>query len=119
MLLLDEPDNYLDIPTRVWLEDKLNQCPSTILMVSHDRSLLERCATTMLAEWRTHMLDRTLCPTHMASGDVRACWFGAARCGVALPCAGTATSRWSVVPACECDICAHRMGCVELQDVTR
>ena len=42
ILLLDEPDNYLDIPTRVWLEDQLQACRSTILMVSHDRTLLER-----------------------------------------------------------------------------
>ncbi|MBT5754492.1 MAG: ABC-F family ATP-binding cassette domain-containing protein, partial [Acidimicrobiaceae bacterium] len=33
VLLLDEPDNYLDIPTRVWLEEQIINCPSTILMV--------------------------------------------------------------------------------------
>ena len=48
VLLLDEPDNYLDIPTRVWLEDQILACPSTILMVSHDRSLLERVATKVV-----------------------------------------------------------------------
>jgi len=48
VLLLDEPDNYLDIPTRVWLEEQIIQCPSTILMVSHDRSLLERVATKIV-----------------------------------------------------------------------
>ena len=48
VLLLDEPDNYLDIPTRVWLEDQILSCPSTILMVSHDRSLLERVATKIV-----------------------------------------------------------------------
>ena len=48
VLLLDEPDNYLDIPTRVWLEEQLLECTSTILMVSHDRSLLERCATKIV-----------------------------------------------------------------------
>ncbi len=48
VLLLDEPDNYLDIPTRVWLEDEIRSCPSTILMVSHDRSLLERVATKII-----------------------------------------------------------------------
>lgn len=47
-LLLDEPDNYLDIPTRVWLEEQIINCPSTILMVSHDRSLLERVATKIV-----------------------------------------------------------------------
>ncbi|MTB06434.1 MAG: ATP-binding cassette domain-containing protein, partial [Actinobacteria bacterium] len=33
ILLLDEPDNYLDIPTRAWLEDQIRACRSTILMV--------------------------------------------------------------------------------------
>ena len=49
ILLLDEPDNYLDIPTRVWLEDQLQACRSTVLMVSHDRALLERVATKIVA----------------------------------------------------------------------
>ena len=49
VLLLDEPDNYLDIPTRVWLEEQLAACRSTILMVSHDRTLLERAATKVVA----------------------------------------------------------------------
>ena len=49
VLLLDEPDNYLDIPTRLWLEEELRQCRSTILMVSHDRSLMERVATKVIA----------------------------------------------------------------------
>ncbi len=48
VLLLDEPDNYLDIPTRVWLEEQIKACPSTILMVSHDRSLLERVSTKIV-----------------------------------------------------------------------
>lgn len=48
VLLLDEPDNYLDIPTRAWLEDQILQCRSTILMVSHDRALLERVATKIV-----------------------------------------------------------------------
>ena len=48
VLLLDEPDNYLDIPTRAWLEDQIRACRSTILMVSHDRTLLERVATKIV-----------------------------------------------------------------------
>ena len=48
ILLLDEPDNYLDIPTRVWLEEQIKACKSTILMVSHDRTLLERVATKIV-----------------------------------------------------------------------
>ena len=49
VLLLDEPDNYLDIPTRQWLEEQLRECQSTILVVSHDRTLLERCSTKIIA----------------------------------------------------------------------
>ena len=49
VLLLDEPDNYLDIPTRAWLEEQIKACKSTILMVSHDRTLLERVATKIIA----------------------------------------------------------------------
>ncbi len=48
VLLLDEPDNYLDIPTRGWLEDQILSSKSTILMVSHDRKLLERVATKII-----------------------------------------------------------------------
>jgi ATPase subunit of ABC transporter with duplicated ATPase domains len=49
VLFLDEPDNYLDIPTRGWLEEQIKVCKSTILMVSHDRTLLERVATKIIA----------------------------------------------------------------------
>jgi ATPase subunit of ABC transporter with duplicated ATPase domains len=49
VLLLDEPDNYLDVPARVWLEERIAASPATILMVSHDRVLLERAATKIVA----------------------------------------------------------------------
>jgi ATPase subunit of ABC transporter with duplicated ATPase domains len=48
VLLLDEPDNYLDVPTRAWLEEQILACPSTILMVSHDRTLLSHVATKVI-----------------------------------------------------------------------
>ena len=48
VLLLDEPDNYLDIPTRRWLEEQLNACRSTVLMVSHDREMLSAVATKVI-----------------------------------------------------------------------
>lgn len=44
VLLLDEPDNYLDVPAKRWLEDRLRESPKTILLVSHDRELLDRSA---------------------------------------------------------------------------
>jgi ATPase subunit of ABC transporter with duplicated ATPase domains len=48
VLLLDEPDNYLDVPTRAWLEDQIKSFKSTILMVSHDRTLLSNVATKVI-----------------------------------------------------------------------
>ncbi len=45
VLLLDEPDNYLDVPTKRWLEDALVASPKTVLFISHDRELLDRVAT--------------------------------------------------------------------------
>ncbi|WP_407360996.1 ABC-F family ATP-binding cassette domain-containing protein [Microbacterium sp. LBN7] len=48
VLLLDEPDNYLDVPTKRWLEDQLRQTPKTVLLVSHDRELLARAADRLI-----------------------------------------------------------------------
>jgi ATPase subunit of ABC transporter with duplicated ATPase domains len=45
VLLLDEPDNYLDVPGKEWLEQRLAESPKTVLFVSHDRELLARTAT--------------------------------------------------------------------------
>ena len=44
VLLLDEPDNYLDVPAKRWLEQQLRETPKTVLLVSHDRELLARAA---------------------------------------------------------------------------
>jgi ATPase subunit of ABC transporter with duplicated ATPase domains len=44
LLLLDEPDNYLDVPGKRWLEESLRATPKTVLLVSHDRELLARAA---------------------------------------------------------------------------
>ena len=44
VLLLDEPDNYLDVPGKLWLEQQLLATPKTVLLVSHDRELLAGCA---------------------------------------------------------------------------
>ena len=45
VLLLDEPDNFLDVPAKRWLEERLVECGKTILFVSHDRELLDKVAT--------------------------------------------------------------------------
>jgi ATPase subunit of ABC transporter with duplicated ATPase domains len=44
VLLLDEPDNYLDVPAKRWLEEQLVESSKTVLFVSHDRELIERVA---------------------------------------------------------------------------
>jgi ATPase subunit of ABC transporter with duplicated ATPase domains len=44
LLFLDEPDNYLDVPGKEWLEERLRATPKTVLYVSHDRELLARTA---------------------------------------------------------------------------
>ena len=44
VLLLDEPDNYLDVPGKRWLELRLRETPKTVLFVSHDRELLAQVA---------------------------------------------------------------------------
>ncbi|MFN8099197.1 MAG: ATP-binding cassette domain-containing protein [Dermatophilaceae bacterium] len=45
VLILDEPDNYLDVPGKRWLEEALVASPKTVLFISHDRELLSRAAT--------------------------------------------------------------------------
>ena len=48
VLLLDEPDNYLDVPGKRWLEDSLRASAKTVLLVSHDRELLARAADRII-----------------------------------------------------------------------
>jgi ATPase subunit of ABC transporter with duplicated ATPase domains len=48
VLLLDEPDNFLDVPGKRWLEERIRESPKTILFVSHDRELLARTATRVV-----------------------------------------------------------------------
>jgi ATP-binding cassette subfamily F protein uup len=49
LLLLDEPTNDLDIPTLEVLEESLAEFPGAIVLVTHDRFLLERVTTELLA----------------------------------------------------------------------
>jgi ATPase subunit of ABC transporter with duplicated ATPase domains len=49
ILLLDEPDNYLDVPGKTWLEQQLRETPKTVLLISHDRELLNQCASHVVA----------------------------------------------------------------------
>jgi ATPase subunit of ABC transporter with duplicated ATPase domains len=55
VLLLDEPDNYLDVPGKVWLEEQLAATPKTVLLVSHDRELLAACAKRIITVEDRHV----------------------------------------------------------------
>jgi ATP-binding cassette subfamily F protein 3 len=55
LLLLDEPTNYLDLEGAIWLEAFLARYRHTVLVISHDRQLLNRAVTGIL-----HLRDRGL-----------------------------------------------------------
>ncbi|SLN10089.1 putative ABC transporter ATP-binding protein YheS [Roseovarius litorisediminis] len=55
LLLLDEPTNYLDLEGALWLETYLARYPHTVLIVSHDRELLNRAVGSIL-----HLEDKKL-----------------------------------------------------------
>ena len=48
VLLLDEPDNFLDVPGKIWLEQRISASDKTILYISHDRELLNNTATRVV-----------------------------------------------------------------------
>ena len=48
VLLLDEPDNFLDVPGKIWLEQRIRESDKTILFISHDRELLDHTATRIV-----------------------------------------------------------------------
>ena len=56
-IILDEPTNHLDLPSLVWFENYLNSFAGTIVLVSHDKELLQRFPTRIL---------------HLENGDLRA-----------------------------------------------
>ncbi len=60
ILLLDEPTNHLDLPAIEWLEAELASTRSALVLVSHDRRLLETLsqATVWLADGRTRRLEQ-------------------------------------------------------------
>lgn len=48
VIILDEPDNSLDVPGKRWLEDRLRAADKSVLFISHDRELLARSATAIV-----------------------------------------------------------------------
>ncbi|CAL8980838.1 putative ABC transporter ATP-binding protein YheS [Rhodoplanes serenus] len=48
LLLLDEPTNYLDLEGTLWLEEHLARYPHTVIVVSHDRDLLDKAVDSIL-----------------------------------------------------------------------
>ena len=55
LLLLDEPTNYLDLEGTLWLENYIGRYPGTVLIISHDRDLLNSAVDSIV-----HMENRTL-----------------------------------------------------------
>ncbi|MDD9910994.1 MAG: ATP-binding cassette domain-containing protein [Ahrensia sp.] len=48
LLLLDEPTNYLDLEGTLWLESYIARYRHTVIIISHDRDLLNRCCNTII-----------------------------------------------------------------------
>jgi ATP-binding cassette subfamily F protein 3 len=57
VLLLDEPDNHLDIQAKAWLENYIRDYPGTVLIISHDRHLLDRAVKKIFELEDGHLIE--------------------------------------------------------------
>jgi len=76
VLLLDEPDNYLDVPGKQWLEKRISESPKTILFISHDRQLLANTATRSCSDAGTRSTpsSRRLCCATRSRPSTTTAW---------------------------------------------
>jgi ATPase subunit of ABC transporter with duplicated ATPase domains len=71
-VMLDEPDNALDIEGKRWLEEQIAASPKTVLFVSHDRAVLERTADRIVTlEGRAAWTHHGPFSTYMEARDAR------------------------------------------------
>src|SRR3977135_262043 len=66
MIILDEPTNHLDIDSRAALAEAINEFPGAVIMVSHDRYLIESCADQLWV-----VADAPAAAAYVRSGDSR------------------------------------------------
>jgi ATP-binding cassette subfamily F protein 3 len=91
LLLLDEPTNHLDLPSQEILQTALQEFPGTILLVSHDRYLVDALATQV---WAIHPGTRRM---QVFAGNYSA--YGVQRCTWQRPGSAAATDRARGIPA--------------------
>lgn len=58
LLLLDEPTNHLDLPAIQWLEDLLRTYPAALVLISHDKTFLDRLTKRTLEVTNGELIDR-------------------------------------------------------------
>ena len=58
LLLLDEPTNHLDLPAIQWLEDLLRTYPSALVLISHDKTFLDRLTSRTIEVTGGQLIDR-------------------------------------------------------------